>query len=163
MRGLRKAPASSGGDKFRDGITLMAVCAQERLGHGWFSACKQNFKPFRGWQLGLLPRIRPGTCGFKYVGMGVGSDSWLEAKSFSKGSPAGCDGQVYIRDDHALQFSYGLIDCSIGGGATKGNPLRTLPTRSCRCNRVTREGLCTGSRLSQAEASVGIWRWQVAV
>jgi hypothetical protein len=65
-------------------------------------------------------RITPGTCGFKSVGKGGGSNSLLEASSCSKRSPAGCNGQVYNRDDLTLQLSSGLIDLRTSGGGDQG-------------------------------------------
>jgi hypothetical protein len=117
----------------------MAVGALWQIGCGFFFACKGKFKSVWGWQLVYAP-IKAGTCGIRYVGEGADpTPPWMRVQ-VRRGDVLGTADR-YIICDPALKFSPRPIGSHAGGGVTKGNSVRTLPTRSCRCNQLTSEEL----------------------
>jgi hypothetical protein len=101
------APAVAGGDVLRDSVTLMAVKALGRIGHGLFLACKGRLKSSQGRQLGLRPQIRVGTYGIRSVAECGISDSTMDGSPSLKQRRNRRDRQVYNLGEPTLRFSSG--------------------------------------------------------
>jgi hypothetical protein len=110
-----------------------------RLGAAFSLHAKENSSQFGGGNL-FTPPIKAGTCGIRYVGEGADpTPPWMRVQ-VRRGDVLGTADR-YIICDPALKFSPRPIGSHAGGGVTKGNSVRTLPTRSCRCNQLTSEEL----------------------
>jgi hypothetical protein len=140
MGGQGTALALAGGDVLRDGVAPNGCWCPMADWVRLFLCMQRKIQV----SLGVATCLRPDqswNVWNQICRRGGGSDSSLDASTSSKRRRAGHGEQVYNLGDPALKFSPRPIGSHAGGGVTKGNPVRTLPTRSCRCNQLTSEEL----------------------
>jgi hypothetical protein len=155
------SPAVVDGDILCYSVTLMVVDALGWIGRGLFRACKGKFKSNRGWQLGLHPLFRVGTCGSRSATEGGVSDSTMDGSPSTNRWRNRRGGQVYNLGETVLKFLSRQIGYYTGGGGEEGDsgegsahpkpPVRSI--NQCRTKRDIMMEL--GSDVGGSSSTVG--------